>query len=136
MLPSIAVAGQDKLIRSLESKFSFLESVLSSPANQNRVHRRATQRSILLARLLQYDLGFPGIWTPCPKAVGANLCSLLFRLLLVSLYRICSESMLSLAQLHGAGETLDVLAYSVMIDTLFYLLDGIRSLLPTTYMIR
>ncbi|TFK74611.1 hypothetical protein BDN72DRAFT_955610 [Pluteus cervinus] len=106
VIPTIESATQDNFFPALASQLSTLEGALTS--NQSEPGQY-TQEIILLARLLQFDLGFRGVWTNGTK----NHCGSL------------SLSLYKLTLLYGTGDHLDLIAYPLLFDTLIYLLDEI-----------
>ena len=63
---------------------------------------------IFLARLIQFDLGFPEAWTPTFKDIRSNML----------------DVVLKLAILHGGGYIVDPIAFTLLLDTAFYIFDG------------
>ncbi|KAJ7497070.1 hypothetical protein FB451DRAFT_214151 [Mycena latifolia] len=104
-LPALDPAIQDELFEVLNDKFVDVEHALSDVGSGLGVE--LTQATISLSRLLQFHLGFPVVWTAKIKELSINLSATIFRLVL----------------LHGSGSRLDLGAYSLLIDTLYYLLD-------------
>ena len=111
-LPSIEEDIQGKLITSLFEKLSALEAELRKDATRDdglyTPRNDMTEPVLFLARLLQFDLGFPGIWTQKTKEVGDKLLATVFRL----------------ALLHGGEYLDDPVAFPLLMDTAFYLFDG------------
>ncbi|KAJ7072521.1 hypothetical protein C8F01DRAFT_1104256 [Mycena amicta] len=106
-LPSLDPAIQDEFFDVLNDKFVQVEHALTADATDANLQDKLTQTAISLSRLLQFHLGFLVSWTPRIKELSSNLSSTIFRLVLV----------------HGSGARLDLGAYSLLIDTLYYLLD-------------
>ena len=81
-IPSIERLIQDEFFSSLCSQISTLEKALTQePSNYPPL--QFTQEIILLARLLQFDLGFRNIWTPTTNAASVELSKSLYKLVLV-----------------------------------------------------
>ncbi|KAJ7128929.1 hypothetical protein C8R43DRAFT_1026393 [Mycena crocata] len=106
-LPSLDPSIQDEFFEVLNGKFVDVEHALTVPEEDSALDTELTQATISLSRLLQFHLGFPVVWTGKIKELSINLSSTIFRLVL----------------LHGSGTRLDLGAYSLLIDTLYYLLD-------------
>ncbi|KAJ7209594.1 hypothetical protein GGX14DRAFT_630911, partial [Mycena pura] len=106
-LPSLDQAIQGEFFEVLNEKFVQVEHSLTANDTESTLGNELTQAAITLSRLLQFHLGFPVTWTPQIKDLSNNLSSTIFRLVL----------------LHGSGNRLDLGAYSLLIDTLYYLLD-------------
>ncbi|KAJ7755754.1 hypothetical protein DFH07DRAFT_490213 [Mycena maculata] len=105
-LPALDLAIQDEFFEVLNDKFVDVERYLTDA--ESSLGTELTQASISLSRLLQFHLGFPVVWTTKIKELSTTLSATIFRLVL----------------LHGSGTRLDLGAYSLLIDTLYYLLDG------------
>ena len=85
-LPELAPAVQDEFASALFAKFSDLSDILSScnESSSELSISEATNTAIFLARLLQFNLGFPGAWTNHTKAMSTPFFPKLTRLILVS----------------------------------------------------
>ncbi|THH04935.1 hypothetical protein EW145_g5157 [Phellinidium pouzarii] len=114
-LPSLDGTVQDKFIISLLRKFSALEEALRSQTQRikekDNVQVPLRDPVLFLARLLQFDLGFPGAWTQVMKDVGDQVI----------------EVVLRLALLHGGGLMTDPVAFPLILDTAFYVFDEFPS---------
>ncbi|KAF8638047.1 hypothetical protein AX16_010679 [Volvariella volvacea WC 439] len=110
-LPTLEPSIQNEFFTSLCMQIMSLESTLTRQEKPEHIPNQFTQEITLLARLLQFNLGFKGVWTVETKGVAANL----------------SNSLLKLALFYGAGDGLDLVAYPLLIDTLIYLCDEIPS---------
>ncbi|KAJ7350313.1 hypothetical protein DFH08DRAFT_106631 [Mycena albidolilacea] len=106
-LPALDPTIQDEFFEVLNDKFVKLEQALTVDDAELSLGTELTHAAISLSRLLQLHLGFPVTWTPKIKELSITLSGTIFRLVL----------------LHGSGSRLDLGAYSLMIDTLYYLLD-------------
>ena len=87
LLPQLESEVQDEFIDAICAQFDVIHSTLVADGDQSDIATKASQSSdtvIFLARLLQYDLGFPGGWTAKTKGASNPLVSTLFRLALVS----------------------------------------------------
>ncbi|KAI0958249.1 hypothetical protein AcV7_004122 [Taiwanofungus camphoratus] len=109
-LPQLIPAVQDKFISALDTRLMQVTEVLTvsiedSPDEPHLHH--ASHCAIFLCRLLQFNLGFPGAWTPQAKLLSERICSMITRL----------------ALLHGTGSGLDLVAFPLLLDTLFYVVD-------------
>ncbi|KAJ7251846.1 hypothetical protein B0H12DRAFT_1202710 [Mycena haematopus] len=107
-LPALDPAIQDEFFQVLNDKFVKVEQSLTVDDGKLSLGTELTHAAISLSRLLQLHLGFPVAWTPKIRELSITLSGTIFRLVL----------------LHGSGSRLDVGAYSLLIDTLYYLLDG------------
>ncbi|KIK91304.1 hypothetical protein PAXRUDRAFT_830959 [Paxillus rubicundulus Ve08.2h10] len=75
------------------------------------VPSRLTQSVIFLARLLQFNLGFSGPWTTTFREQYETVSLVLFRLALT----------------HASGSYLDEVAFPLLIDTLYFVIDELHS---------
>ncbi|KAL0956176.1 hypothetical protein HGRIS_002336 [Hohenbuehelia grisea] len=109
-LPQADANIQDNLIDALRLSFSALKSSLRVTEEEDHDSLAAlTEWAVLLARLLQFVLGFQGSQLGKIKAHGAEIGTTLFKI----------------ALFYGSRQALEVVAYSLIVDTLFYLLDEI-----------
>ncbi|KAJ7502832.1 hypothetical protein B0H11DRAFT_1986564 [Mycena galericulata] len=112
-LPALDPAIQDEFFEVLNDKFVDVERCLTDAESSLGVE--LSQATLSLSRLLQFHLGFPVVWTAKIKELSINLSATIFRLVL----------------LHGSGIRLDLGAYSLLIDTLYYLLDELTLYVKT-----
>jgi len=84
--PSLESTTQDEFFTALVSKMEAFNVTLSlqSPSSMSMASAHATQGVILMARLLQFDLGFKSVWTPKVRSLSSKMCASVFRLVLVS----------------------------------------------------
>lgn len=82
-LPSLDAGIQDKFFGALHKQFRDAESLLESHTMSSDHVSQATAGIILLARFLQFDLGFGGVWTGKTKEASSDLFATIFRLTLV-----------------------------------------------------
>ncbi|TDL22582.1 hypothetical protein BD410DRAFT_821184 [Rickenella mellea] len=108
-LPSLEATVQDALILAMAAKFEILETLLHGVLNGNSgsTVESLTGITIFLSRLLQFNLGFAGVWTPKTLELIDHLLNMVFRL----------------ALLHGGGITTDPVALPLFLDTAFYIFD-------------
>jgi len=85
-----------------------------------------SQQVVLLVRLLQFDLGFRGAWTPRLRDLSSELINDLFHLALVRLLILVSilKFISSFLQHYGTADYLNPVVYPLLVDTLLYLIDG------------
>ncbi|EMD32061.1 hypothetical protein CERSUDRAFT_162114 [Gelatoporia subvermispora B] len=110
-LPELDPAVQDEFFSALCTKFVQVMDALAAATDEDAsgvdgVHP-ASHSAIFLARLLQFYLSFPGAWSPQSKAKSEQLCAILTQLILF----------------HGTGSGIDQLAFPLLLDTLYYVLD-------------
>ena len=75
---------QDKLLRAIHDRLVVILRTLSTGQSSNQQNTaQAIQAVVFLSRLLQFDLGLSGVWTPEMKNMSEPLCDILFRLALV-----------------------------------------------------
>ncbi|KAJ7039194.1 hypothetical protein C8F04DRAFT_1087468 [Mycena alexandri] len=110
-LPALDAAIQHEFFEVLNRKFVEVEHALTANDVESNLDAELTHAAISLSRLLQFHLGFPVAWTGKIKELSASLSATIFRLVL----------------LHGSGTRLDLGAYSLLIDTLYYLLDELTA---------
>ncbi|KIY71093.1 hypothetical protein CYLTODRAFT_419101 [Cylindrobasidium torrendii FP15055 ss-10] len=65
------------------------------------------ERLILMTRVLQFDLGFEGVWTPNTVPLCRPLCDMLFKVVMFS----------------AQGENFHSVVFSLLFDTLLFLID-------------
>ncbi|EKM53974.1 uncharacterized protein PHACADRAFT_196411 [Phanerochaete carnosa HHB-10118-sp] len=97
------------LLQGIADRLSSSDIPESSVISDHDSVRRMIAATIFLARVVQFVLGFPGAWMQWAKDHCENLSQILSRLILV----------------FGSGTTLDVIAFPLLLDTLYYLLDEI-----------
>ena len=86
-LPVVDAAAQDSFIEALASKIQAFEAVLTQPApapTSDVAPDQATQGAILMARLLQFNMAFRGVWTARARSLSEDLCKSISNLALVS----------------------------------------------------
>ncbi|KAF9819188.1 hypothetical protein IEO21_02359 [Rhodonia placenta] len=109
-LPPLMPHIQDKFVYAFCTRLNQVKDVLTEEKPialaEDRTHH-ASHCAIFLARLLQFDLGFPGAWTAQVKSLTESLC----------------KTFIELIMLHGHGSGLDVVAFPLLLDTLYCLLD-------------
>ncbi|KAF8995454.1 hypothetical protein BDQ17DRAFT_1430355 [Cyathus striatus] len=108
LLPQLEHIVQDEVLNSLFLRISQFESTYLAHVTQDESHRIKGDL-VLLMRLLQFTLGFRGVWSSRSKEVGSKLCDTLFQLLIR----------------FADGDALDFLLYPVIVDSLLYLYDEI-----------
>lgn len=135
-LPSLDPQIQNRFMTLLLAKFEILESILCSEGAADDMDVDGaplpiSDAVILLTRLLQFDLGFPGVWTKETEVCGNNLVAVLFRLVLVgSLLTFIRALLIFVQQLFSSGDKLDVVLFPLLLDTLYYLIDGTPCVTP------
>ncbi|THH13392.1 hypothetical protein EW146_g6819 [Bondarzewia mesenterica] len=113
-LPMMDAPTQDEFFDVLAKKLEALVAILSHKGSEDgemMSSTEATQAAVLMARLLQFDLAFRGVWTSKTRELSSKMCQIIFDLALV----------------HGAGENLNPVAFPLFLDTFCYLLDEIMS---------
>jgi mediator of RNA polymerase II transcription subunit 12 len=79
---------QDDFITATSNKFTDLESTLAVDGHGATPIQNSSllaEASIFLGRLVQFDLGIPGAWTPKTRRVARELSMTIFRIALVRL---------------------------------------------------
>ncbi|KAH8993017.1 hypothetical protein EDB92DRAFT_1944966 [Lactarius akahatsu] len=111
-LPVVDSQAQDSFIGALASKIRAFETLLAQPTPTSDVpSAQATQGAVLMARLLQFNMAFRGVWTPKARSLGEGLC----------------KSVFNLALAHGAGDHLNPAAFPLFLDTFVYLIDELAA---------
>ncbi|KAH9053238.1 hypothetical protein EDB87DRAFT_1711186 [Lactarius vividus] len=111
-LPVVDSQAQDSFIDALASKIRAFETLLAQPTPTSDVPpAQATQGAVLMARLLQFNMAFRGVWTPKARSLGEGLC----------------KSVVNLALAHGAGDHLNPAAFPLFLDTFMYLIDELAA---------
>jgi mediator of RNA polymerase II transcription subunit 12, fungi type len=83
-MPVLDEEVQNRFFDVIHTKLEWMASkALSYTGTQSEEMAIFVQPTVLLARFLQFDLGFRGIWTERVSARSASLVSALFRLVLV-----------------------------------------------------
>ncbi|KAH9993507.1 hypothetical protein BJV74DRAFT_833136 [Russula compacta] len=107
-LPVVDPMAQDSFIEALASKIQAFETIVTRPTpNLDVTPEQATQGAVLMARLLQFNMAFRGVWTPKARSLSDDLC----------------KSVFNLALAHGAGDHLNPAAFPLFLDTYMYLID-------------
>lgn len=86
-LPQLEAAVQDALITALAAKFEMLEGFLSADVGGSVSYvetKRVTDAVVFLSRLLQFDLGLPGVWTQQTREVDDKILNSILSLAMVS----------------------------------------------------
>ncbi|KAF8909882.1 hypothetical protein CPB85DRAFT_1435527 [Mucidula mucida] len=104
-LPSLNPEIQDAFFSTLCAKFNKVDAESKELDDSRR--ESFTRRVILLARLLQFDLGFDGAWTPSTTSQCRGLSQALYRL----------------ALFHASGSNFDSIVFPLLLDTLLFLVD-------------
>ncbi|KAI0259684.1 hypothetical protein BC834DRAFT_606637 [Gloeopeniophorella convolvens] len=111
-LPVVDPVAQDGFIEALAGKIQAFEILLAQPTPESDVlPEQATQGAILMARLLQFNMAFRGVWTPKARSLSDSLC----------------KSVFNLALAHGAGDHLNTATFPLFLDTFMYLVDELAS---------
>ncbi|KAI9448864.1 hypothetical protein BJY52DRAFT_1309908 [Lactarius psammicola] len=111
-LPVVDSLAQDSFIDALASKIRAFETLLAQLTPTTDVpSAQATQGAVLMARLLQFNMAFRGVWTPKARSLGEGLC----------------KSVFNLALAHGAGDHLNPAAFPLFLDTFMYLIDELAT---------
>lgn len=85
-MPKLEAQVQEALVTTLSLKFTAIHELLALVTNGPSTGVNLTQVSettIFLARIIQFILGFPEIWTPSLKNQSEPLCGILVKLALV-----------------------------------------------------
>ena len=84
-LPAVDSVAQDSFIMALANKIQAFETILAHSISESDVPPdQATQGAILMARLLQFNMAFRGVWTLKARSLSEDLCRSIFKLALVS----------------------------------------------------
>jgi mediator of RNA polymerase II transcription subunit 12 len=86
--------AQDSFIEALANKIQAFETILAQPTptpKSDVPSDQATQGAILMARLLQFNMAFRGVWTAKARSLSEGLCKSIFNLALVSSKRPPSD---------------------------------------------
>jgi len=86
-LPFVDSVAQDSFIEALANKIQAFEVILAQPTSTPKSDvpaDQATQGAILMARLLQFNMAFRGVWTAKARSLSEGLCTSIFNLALVS----------------------------------------------------
>jgi mediator of RNA polymerase II transcription subunit 12 len=91
-LPVVDSVAQDSFIKALANKIQAFETILAQSISKPDVPPdQATQGAILMARLLQFNMAFRGVWTPKARSLSEGLCKSIFNLALVSTKRLVRD---------------------------------------------
>lgn len=122
-LPQLDSITQDTLLRSLYAKLKIILGLLTSGTPDPAEIAKAT---IFVARVLHFDLGLAGVWAQDMKDLCSDLAQLLVDLIIVSPSEKRSHWIVTytIGQIYGSGPTLDTIVFPLLLDTLYYLLDG------------
>ncbi|KAF5388867.1 hypothetical protein D9757_005681 [Collybiopsis confluens] len=104
-LPQLDAVVQTELFEALSIKFSELvDNLQVEPSSNGPLLMNAC---VHLARLLQFDMAFRGLWTDSAKTASETLSGNLF----------------ALVQMYASGNNGELIAYPLLLDTLYYLRD-------------
>ncbi|KZT24227.1 hypothetical protein NEOLEDRAFT_1067868 [Neolentinus lepideus HHB14362 ss-1] len=104
--PELETAVQDQLFSELCNKFEAVEKAMKSTFHDGSSD--IIGFVVLLARLLQFDMRCEKIWTPLTKDLLPRM----------------TDALLHLALLHSTGSYFGIVSFSLLLDTLCYLLDA------------
>jgi mediator of RNA polymerase II transcription subunit 12 len=112
-LPVVDSAAQDSFIKALANKIQAFETILAQSISKPDVPPdQATQGAILMARLLQFNMAFRGVWTPKARSLSEDLCKSIFNLALVSIKHLIRDDLpLTMIRLMAQG-TISILLLS------------------------
>ncbi len=82
-MPPLEQSTQDKVVQALQSVFSAVFDAVSESKDSPGMNI-VSEATILLARIVQFDLGFPGAWTEETKVISERLCLIVADLSLAS----------------------------------------------------
>lgn len=99
---------QERLSKVILETLTTTDVMISGVTNTSQ---ELTRTAIFLARLLQFNLGFTGMWSSSCIEVHEGISFVLFRLLLK----------------HAAGAHFDAVAFSLLADTLYFVIDELNS---------
>ncbi|KIY53080.1 hypothetical protein FISHEDRAFT_69221 [Fistulina hepatica ATCC 64428] len=88
---------------------ALLERLSTDTSSDQELSSKLREGVVILARIVQFSISFRGPWTQRTKETGTALADVIYHL----------------AILHGAGIHMDTLAYPLLIDTLYFLVDEI-----------
>lgn len=115
--PSIEEVVRDALVNGMASKFMHLRDAFDRPDDDDYsptgMRAQLTDCTLFMARLLQFFLGFPDIWKGILLKTGDALMA----------------TILDLTLLHGQSIMTSPIAFTLLLDTVFYLFDGESSFL-------
>ncbi|KAJ3761793.1 hypothetical protein EV360DRAFT_37070 [Lentinula raphanica] len=106
-LPTLDPNIQTEFFEALSKQLSALARLFEAPSAAIVNAESLMNACILLARFLQFDLAFRGVWTEGAKAASESL----------------SLSLFKLVQIYASGNNCELIAYPLLLDTLFYLRD-------------
>ncbi|KAG2121417.1 hypothetical protein BD769DRAFT_1629455 [Suillus cothurnatus] len=101
------VSTQERLVKIILESFQFANAAFSKTTDQSL--RVITEAVIFLARLLQFDLGFFGIRTTPFGETCEKMTPVLFDLVVI----------------HACGPAQDAVAFALILDTLYFLIDDL-----------
>ncbi len=111
-----------------------MKAARDAPSKLDDVYT-VSHATVVLSRVIQFTLGFPVLWGSKTRTEMETLSASIFNLALVSLlppFLLPCLKYQSSLQLYGSGITLDTMLFPLLIDTLYYLLDGMFYLLFVT----
>ncbi|KAG1837915.1 hypothetical protein DFJ58DRAFT_862003 [Suillus subalutaceus] len=101
------VSTQERLAKIVLESFQFANTTFSKTTDHSL--RVITEAVIFLARLLQFDLGFFGIRTTHFRETCERMMPVLFDLVVI----------------HACGPAQDAVAFALLLDTLYFLIDDL-----------
>ncbi|OAX39947.1 hypothetical protein K503DRAFT_781763 [Rhizopogon vinicolor AM-OR11-026] len=100
------IPTQERLAKTILESLQLADVMFSKTIEQFRI---LTQAVIFLARLLQFDLGFSGIWTTEFQETCEKMTPVLFDLVMI----------------HACGPAHDAVAFALLLDTFYFLIDDL-----------
>ncbi|TFK44503.1 hypothetical protein BDQ12DRAFT_21589 [Crucibulum laeve] len=111
ILPNLDASIQDQFMEAISTNIIAIGSAVTSGKCKRDDQSQYTQNLILMARLFHFALAFHTTWSQKMKVLSIGL----------------SDTMFRLALFYASDNSLDLLVYPLLIDTLLYLYDEIPS---------
>lgn len=132
ILPQLDVTVQNEFIGIFRETLDDIESIVA-PSSRTELEAEKIEVSLnltFLLRLLHFNLGLRGAWTAQLKSDCGKLASTLLRLAVVSAlpHLVLFLAYFMLLQYFASGDHSNIANFPIIIDTLYYLVDGVSTL--------
>ena len=129
-LPTLASEVQDAFIQEIRDRIESLMTAYTNPALEAPQFHRLVGVTLILARLIQFNLGFPGVWTSVLREYCSSLFASLVRINIVRLSLLERNTFRS-SHVHSQLQATKIqfnphpTMFPILLDTATFLLSGV-----------
>lgn len=120
LIPGFEPFLHELLLGAIHKKLAAIDQIILSEYDGDTI----VPAMVILLRLLHFTLGFRGTWGVKAKEEGTSISKILFRFVLVRVSPRMQISRIIPFQKTSAGSDYEISLYPMILDTLYYLLDG------------